>query len=182
MLIQIFFPLLAFGQNSYLPDTSINGVSLMDWKSFEKKFSSYQLPDYVEEVDAPKLEFINSNKTQKLIVSHCYASHKDEICRFRIEYRRKNDSIPRFGTVIKDKYYKTDKGIYLGMSLEEFKKKIGIKNYKSSYTKGKLKIIITLEDFNKNPFLQQYNMPKYSGEYYFKNDQLILFKFGFPNP
>ena len=182
LLIQILFPFLTFAQKPYTPDTSINGVSLMDWKSFERKFSGYKLPDYFEADHSPKLEFISFNKSQKLVVSHCYGSHKNSICTFRVEFRKKADSIPSFGVLVKEITYKTGRGIYLGMTIEEFKKKVETKKYESKSEKGKLKITIKLDDLKNNPFLQSYNMPVYLGKYYFKRGRLILFEFGFPNP
>ena len=80
----LLFPLAIFGQKNYVPDTSINGVSLMHAKSFEKKFSEYKLPDYNDGDHPLKLEFINADKTQKLTVFHCYGSGKNEICTFRV--------------------------------------------------------------------------------------------------
>jgi len=183
-IVQIFlsFPLVAFNQDIYIPDTSVNGVSLMYGKSFDKKFSEYNLPDYYEADHPPKLEFINADKTQKFTVFHCYGSGKNDICTFRIEYRKKSDSIPFYGVKINDKNFKTDRGIQLGITLETFKIKIGTTNYKSQTRKGVTKITIDLNDFKNDKFLQAYNMPTYLAEYYFKNGRLIIFEFGFPNP
>jgi len=180
--IILLFPLAIFGQKNYSPDIRINGVSLMDGKSFQNKFSEYKLPDYYDGDHPPKLEFINADKTQKLTVFHCYGSGKDDICTFRVEFRKKSDSIPIYGVKIKDTNLKTGKGIQLGMTFESFKKKIGTKNFKTEIRNGETKITIELDDFKDNSFLQTYNMPIYLGEYYFKNGILIIFEFGFPTP
>ena len=166
----------------YTPDTNINGVELMDAKSFEEKFKAYRLPEYYEADHPPKLEFINADKTQKFTVFHCYGSGKNDICTFRVEFRKISDSIPFYGVKITDKNFKTEKGIQLGMTFENFKKKIGTKKFKTVIKKGETKIIIELDNFKDDPFLQLYNMPIYLGEYYFKNGQLIIFEFGFPTP
>ena len=182
MHIVLLIPIAIFGQKNFIPDTVINGVSLMDNKSFEDKFSQYKLPDYYEADHPPKLEFINADKTQKLTVFHCYASPQNRICTFRIEFRKKSDSIPLYGVQIKDARFKTGKGIQLGMTLESFKKKIGTTNFKTEIKNGETKITIELADFKDNSFLQSYNMPIYLAEFYFKNGVLIIFEFGFPTP
>jgi hypothetical protein len=178
----IFVALIIFQQKKYVPDTIVNAVSLMDGGSFEKKFSGYKLPEYYEADHPPKLEFINADKTQKFTVFHCYGSGKNDICTFRIEYRKKSDSIPSFGVKITDHNFKTGKGIQLGITLVDFKKKIGTKNFKSETKNGETRITVEIDDFKENSFLQSYNMPTYLAEYYFKNDRLIIFEFGFPTP
>lgn len=180
--IPLLFPIAIWGQMHYAPDTTINGVSLMYAKSFEGKFSEYKLPDYYEADHPPKLEFINAEKTQKLTTFHCYGSGKNDICTFRVEFRKKSDSIPFYGVRIKDSGFKTGRGIQLGMTFENFKKKIGTKNFKSEVKNGETKITIELDDFKDNAFLQSYNMPIYLAEFYFKNGVLIIFEFGFPIP
>jgi hypothetical protein len=178
----IFLPLFYLIQKNYTPDTNINGVELMDGESFNKKFKSYKLPEYYEADHPPKLEFINNDKTQKFTVFHCYGAGKNDICTFRVEFRKVSDSIPFYGMQISDKNFITEKGIQLGMTLENFKKKIGTKNFKEKIKGGETKITIELVYTQNNPFLQLYNMPTYLGEYYFKNDRLIIFEFGFPTP
>ena len=178
----IFIPLFIFNQDKFTPDTSVNTVSLMNAESFEKKFSRYKLPNYQDGDHPPKLEFINADNTQKFTVFHCYGSGKNEICTFRIEYRKKSDSIPFFGVKIIDKNFKTGKAIQLGITLEDFKKKIGTKNFKAEIKNGETKVTIEIDDFKENSFLQSYNMPTYLAEYYFKNGILIIFEFGFPTP
>jgi hypothetical protein len=178
----LFFPLAIVGQKNYVPDTSINRGSLMHAKSFEEKFSEYKLPDYNDGDHPLKLEFINADKTQKLTVFHCYGGGKNEICTFRVEFRKKSDSIPVDGVSIKDSGFKTGKGIQLGMTFESFKKKMGTKNFKTEIRNGETKIKIELDDFKDNSFLHAYNMPIYMAEFYFKNGILIIFEFGFPTP
>lgn len=172
----------SFFQEKYTPDTNINGVELMDGKSFEEKFKAYKLPEYYEADHPPKLEFINADKTQKFTVFHCYGSGKNDICTFRVEFRKISDSIPFYGVRIADKNFKTEKGIQLGMTFENFKKKIGTKKFKTEVKSGETKIIIELDNFKDDRFLQLYNMPIYLGEYYFKNGRLTIFEFGFPTP
>lgn len=178
----LLFPLAALNQDSYIPDTSVNTISLMYGKSFEKKLSEYKLPDYYEADHPPKLELINDDKTQKFTVFHCYGGGKNDICTFTSEYRRKSDSLPFYGVKMTDKNFRTDRGIQLGITLETFKTKIGTTNYKSQTKKGVTKITIDLNDFKNDKFLQAYNMPIYLAEYYFKNGRLIIFEFGFPTP
>lgn len=183
-LFQFCLLIILYGliQEKYFPDTNINGVELMDGKSFEEKFKAYKLPDYYEADHPPKLEFINADKTQKLTVFHCYGSGKNDICTFRVEFRKRSDSIPFYGVQITDKNFKTEKGIQLGITLENFKNKIGTKKFKMKVKNGETKITIELDYVQKGSFLQLYNMPTYLGEYYFKNDRLIIFEFGFPTP
>lgn len=154
----------------------------MDGKSFERKFAGYKIPQYYEADHPPKLEFINADKTQKFTVFHCYGSGKNDICTFRVEFRKRSDSIPFYGVYITDKNFKSEKGIQLGITLENFKKKIGTKKFKQEIKKGETKITIELDYTQNDPFLRMYNMPTYLGEYYFKNDRLIIFEFGFPTP
>ena len=176
------FSLNVLSKEDFTPDTSINKVALMDNVSFEKKFSEYNLPKFYEADHPPKLEFINADKTQKFTVFHCYGGYKNEICTFRVGFRKKSDSIPFYGLNIKDASFKTGRGIQLGMTYENFLKKIGIKNFKTEVKNGETKITIELDDFKENSFLQSYNMPIYLAEYYFKNGRLIIFEFGFPTP
>lgn len=174
--------LCGFIQEKYFPDTNINGVELIDGISFEKKFKQYKLPEYYEADHPPKLEFINSDKTQKFTVFHCYGSGKNDICTFRVEFQKKSDTISFYGVQIADKNFKTGKGIQLGMTLENFKKKIGTKKFKVEMKNRETKITIELDYTSNESFLKFYNMPNYLGEYYFKNDRLIAFEFGFPTP
>src|SRR5689334_15078243 len=78
----------SFFYEKYTPDTNINGIELMDGESFNKKFKPYKLPEYLDGPHPPKLEFINFDRTQKLTVFHCYGGGKNDICTFRIEFRK----------------------------------------------------------------------------------------------
>jgi hypothetical protein len=106
--LSILILLVSFGQEKYIPDTNINGVELMDGKSFDEKFKSYKLPEYYDGPHPPKLEFINVDKTQKFTVFHCYGAGKNDICTFRVEFRKRSDSIPFYGIQITDKTFKTE--------------------------------------------------------------------------
>lgn len=178
----VLFPLFVCGQKKTIPDTSINGVSLMYGEGFEKKFASYKLPNYFEADHSPKLEFINADQKQKFTVFHCYGSGRNDICTFRLEFRKISDSIPPYAVLINDKTFLTGRGLHLGMTIEEFKKKVGINKYKSLIEGNKTKIIIELYDFKINEFLKSYNMPAYLAEYYFVKGKLTYLEFGFPNP
>ncbi|PWK52891.1 hypothetical protein C8D97_104109 [Pleionea mediterranea] len=71
--------------------------------------------------------------------------------------------------------FATHKGIKLGLSKSEVTSILGEpiqanKNY------------IMYKSINNDSLLKYYNMPIYKAEYWFNNDQLVEFKFGFINP
>ncbi len=71
----------------------------------------------------------------------------------------------------------TQKGICLGMSMEELITKLG-----KPKPNSRLSDILEYEAENDTGILAEYNMPIYYGKYTFKQNKLISFSFGFEYP
>jgi hypothetical protein len=159
------------------PDISINKVIyLLDSKSIINSIGN-QKNNIIEDENPTRVQLKNKAETQYLILYHLAGSNTNSFNMFEVGYLSHRDK-----TFLKTDFtsFISGNGIRLGISKEALIRIIG-KNYIKKQEKG-LEIIEYRIDGrdNFNMFLDQYNMPMYSADYYFKNDKLVKFIFGFP--
>lgn len=160
-------------------DISVSGILLANPESTQKILRDYPNPKESSN-DFPVLHVCNMDNTEILTL----VSHPGDIRGSFNEFRVKNisklsiDCIKPLNPISN---FVTGKGIHLGISQQELISILG-----PNFTKNKEGNIVTInykiDDFNRSSFLKKYNLPVYFGNYYFINDKLVRFEFGFEYP
>lgn len=145
-------------------DTTINGIKLNDCDTIEKLFgTNYNLlPDIG---DLPCIQILNNTESQLLTMYMWNGNTKCDFSQFQIEFTSTNPKYIQKPFKLNLDNFKSGKAIYLGITSDELKSKIGEPN-EIRTEKG-----LTIFSF------QQYN-DLYFADYYFKNDTLIKFRYG----
>lgn len=174
-----FFIVFAQKKNSkeqnYLPDVSISKIKLLDTLGVEKYIGSQVI--YKLNNGLPRsISFSSSNFNQTLEIYHHPGANKNEFSEFRVYYSyEKNDSI------LDDIEFITESGICLGITKKSIQEIKGPP--KNIILDDKIEIYeYSVNDFSSSLFLKKYNMPEYQSKYFFKDDILIRFHFGFIYP
>lgn len=157
------------------PDTSINRrIYLLNVKSIKKEIGNV-MPKLNEEKDLPDVYFANQDKSQYLRLIFHPGSTNNSFAMFEVGYTSNKIKIKY---LLKYEHFYTERNIKLGISRKYFLRKM-----KKYVKKGKSEdyYFLRLEEQN-NPFLELYGLPVYEAKYYFKNDKLIKFYFGFEYP
>jgi len=179
--IPVFFALLLSGSvfsQQFVPDTTINSIlKIEDYKSIEEN-----LGDIMEKVNheapLPDVYFTNIASNRYLRLNFFPGGTRNSFSRFEIGIKPKN----KMYSVLKEySDFKTESNISLGNSLKYLIAKKG-NGYKKRIMGSVTVISYQISDIIKDPFLQRYNMPSYSAEYFFRKGKLIKMSFGFDYP
>jgi hypothetical protein len=193
LLMLLVFPLLLsflannepandFNPKTFIPDTSVNGIALLHWKSIITHFE--EDTDFVSkrlyrhrDLDFPYADFTNSTETERLqLFTHPgYGLHEFAIAEIRV--KSANEMACRGCVKFPDGKYISSRGIYIGMTENELLKKLGEPRKKSTYEGA---LIFNYWILNtESRFLSRYNHEKWFGDYYFKNGILCQYHIGF---
>lgn len=172
-----------FNAKTFIPDTAVNGIALLHWKSVIQHFE--EDTDFVskrllrhKDLDFPYADFTNTDETERLqLFTHPgYGLHEFAIAEIRVKSAAE---MPCRGCVkFPDNQYKTARGIQLGITETELLKILGEPRDKSTYKDALIyNYWLTI---NESPrFLSRYNHEKWFGDYYFKNGRLTQIHLGF---
>lgn len=188
MVLLIFY--IGYGQDmpKDIPqevDIGVNGILISDTLTV-KRILGHRLNilDYSENTRGLHINFTNRDTTELLIMILHEGSYQYEFSEFVI--RSHEDSFnEEFDVFPNSNYFKTFKGLRLGIDLSEFKKRMGdkFKEYKNENESIlKYDLVGDYPNFGGSSFLKFYNMPCYYGEYFFEKNKLVLMKFGFSYP
>ncbi len=179
--ILVFFVLLQSGSSfcqKFVPDTTVNSLlKIEDYKSIEEN-----LGDIMEKVNhdapLPDVYFTNVASNRYLRLIFFPGGTRNGFSRFEIGIKPTNKKYP----VLKEySDFKTESNISIGNGLKYLIAKKG-NGYKKRIMGSVTIISYEISDISKHPFLQRYNMPSYSAEYFFRKGKLIKMSFGFDYP
>ncbi len=174
---------LVFNPKTFIPDTAVNGIALLHWKSviahFEEDtdFVSKRLYRH-KELDFPYADFTNSLESERLqLFTHPgYGLHEFAMAEIRVKAA---SEMPCRGCVkFPEEQYISSRGIKIGMSENELLKILGEPRQKTTY-KGALVYNYWLMNTENRRFLARYNHEKWFGDYYFKDGKLCQYHIGF---
>jgi hypothetical protein len=161
------------------PDTTINNVILLENDvSISKTFGD--LMKSLTGYELPYVYFSNTLQTQYLKLTFFNGNKRNCFSRFEIGYIADLQNVRVKNSSNFDKFY-SETGIVLGMQKSELLEKKGEKYVKTSQN-GVILLTYSIDDFDKSQFLKRYNMPLYTAEYWFKDNVLIKFAYGFEYP
>ncbi|MBA3649697.1 MAG: hypothetical protein H0W62_14330 [Chitinophagales bacterium] len=167
--------------HSFMPDTSINGLLFLNNPASIKNGFGDIMSLLEKEKDYPDLYLLDSTKKEYLRMVLFPGSSRNSISQFEVGYYADLPAATKITTSRFLSFY-TESQLKLGISKEQ---SIQIKESDYKEEKGKNNQIIiryVLNDFNKSAFLKRYNMPVYFAEYWFKENKLIKYWFGFEYP
>ena len=163
-----------------LPDTSINSVLFLNNSSSIQKVFGDVMPLLNKEADLPDLYMFSNSKQEYLRLVFLPGSSKNSISQFEVGYLKKmpkgvkaTDS--RLAIIV------TESNITLGISKLQVIKLKG-NDYKEEKNGEETVVEYNVNDFESSVFLKRYNMPSYFAKYWFFEDKLIKFRFGFEYP
>ncbi len=157
------------------PDTSLSGIKIRDPNS-----TIFVLGPQIKLGGDSTHNFYSKKKDQVLRLTIHPGDYFNQVSIFQIRYTGKNkQTYPKSNL----ENFKTEKGICLGVSKEYVLSKLG-KCYKKSQQGNSEMISYRLESpkDSKTKLLERHNMPIYFAVYYFKNNKLAAFDFGFEYP
>lgn len=172
-----------FNPKNFSPDTAVNGISLLHWKTviahFEEDtdFVSKRLYRH-KDLDFPYADFTNSDESERLqLFTHPgYGLHEFAIAEIRV---KASSEMPCRGCVkFPEAQYVSSRGIKLGMNESELIAILGEPRNKTIY-KGALVYNYWLVSSESPRFLARYNHEKWFGDYYFKEGKLCQYHIGF---
>jgi hypothetical protein len=172
----------------YNPDISIKYfITLMDSKRVDNKIKMASESEYFNDF----IFLTNNNGSEYLVLGRSYGAEKEtfQSCDLISIKEQKILDIKEYNSrPFKKKLmesgvqnFRTDSNIKLGMSKENVLKIKGNK-FKTSLLPTGEKVITYIIDNPNSKILSSNNMPVYLAEFYFKNDKLYRYWFGFPNP
>lgn len=160
----------------FKPDSTINDILILNNKESSTKFypkiSSEKLIDSIRE--SPVLGFNNEIEKEYLLLYQHEGGVRNEFSCFEIGYI---NELEINITTTDYKYFETESGLKLGLSLDEL-----IKIKGNTYYKEGNKIIYRIDDYPNSNFLKRYNMPTYFLECTLQNGKVNKIKFGFDYP
>ncbi len=160
----------------FKPDVSINKIKL----NSQKNIDDYLGSDVMERLtDAPNYQsyVLSRDGNQKFTFYFHPGGTKKEFAEFKVEYADSTDDNARR---VKDKEFKTESGIKLGILIDKLK---AIKGKPHKTVDGEIKTLqYIIDDIDNSKFLQKHNSHLYYAKYTFKEGVLIEFIFGFEYP
>jgi hypothetical protein len=145
-------------------DTTVNGIKLNDCGTIEKLFGdNYKLLPDID--DLPSIQILNHEQSQLLTMYMWNGSSKCDFSQFQVEYVPSKIKYLQKPFNLKIDNFKSGKGIYLGITSSQLKTKFG----KPTETRHESGLVVYS--------YQEYNNV-YFGDYYFKNDKLVKFRYG----
>lgn len=160
----------------FKPDTTIGQISLINSKKVDSFLGENVMVRLLDK-GIPSSSVISSNSKQRLTFYFHPGSVAKEFSEFKISYV---DQTGRKEFTTKEKEFKTESGIKLGITMGELR---SIKGEPDSLTKNESTVFhYKIDNFENSKFLKRYNMPIYYADYEFKDGYLTEFKFGFEYP
>jgi hypothetical protein len=156
-------------------DTAVNKLVLLNSVSIEQNIGD-QTGKLIEDENATRIQFANLGQSEFLTLYHLNGANVNTFNEFEV---RKATEIEKSVPSIRDKTFVTESGIKLGMTQQQL---IALKGRgaMNKLKNGVMSIQYKITD-KTSDLLKRYNMPIYHATYYFKNNKLIKFTFGFPN-
>ncbi|MFT3748368.1 MAG: hypothetical protein QM768_08635 [Agriterribacter sp.] len=149
-------------------DTAVNGIRLNDCDTIEKLFGDkYELLPDTD--DLPAIQIFNEDKSQLLTMYMFNGSSKCDFSQFQVEYIFRNSKYLQTPFKLGIDIFKSGKGIYLKMTTSQLISKLGKPNE------------IRNERGCKVLSYQEYK-GLYFADYYFKNNKLVKFRYGYEYP
>jgi hypothetical protein len=188
--IVLSFIMLACAQfaaaQDFRPDTSVSGISLLNAMSVSQALPEIRDPWqglHEDSQERMKVVIMNTDKTQMLEMFFLEGSDKNEFGEFRISEVLGSDAAatPEKALIAENiPGFVTARGIKLGVSSSYLKEKLGYK-FKEENVNGNVLLSFT-KDIKGTACFVRYNMPAYFADYYFVDDKLVKFSFGFLAP
>ena len=174
--------------NTFVPDTSVNNILfLTNSNSTIDMFGDIMSLLQRQDDDFPNVCFVNSDGKEYLRLTLHPGSSFNQISFIEIGFSdHLNNTVPKNKSTYK--HFFTESGILLGMSEEKVKSIKGYDVYfRTSFDNFKVLTYIIEEPFVEqrifiSKFLEIYNTPNYNASYWFKNNKLVKFSYGFAYP
>ncbi len=177
MNIRILFLILVFSRCVFAAeapsffDSGVNGLELESSKSGKRI-----LAESNAECGA-SFEFgycfMNPAGSETIVLSIHPGSTKYSVAEIEIQHSSEKANLPEYPERIEK--FETSKGVRLGISVEELISLLG----RPAKTENEA-VYYRIED--NEYLLEEYNMPIYYGQYRFKDNKLVEFKYGFEYP
>jgi hypothetical protein len=180
VFISIILSCLRVFSQSFVPDTAINRIVLVDSKSVQNILGKDCWNALIEEdPDNAKVIVFNKGMTEKLELIFIEGNNTNNFSEFRISQIKKgsNSTKHKFLT-LNEEHFESAKGIKLGISQKSVESKLGVKLERKQRKSGEVVLFFRKGKDNDRAFRRHYNSA-YFGEYIFQNDHLISFSFGF---
>jgi hypothetical protein len=160
-------------------DISVNDIYIRDPES-STSVLGHNINLIESEVEFPHINVLNRNKIEVLVLIFHYGDFRYSFSEFKVlpvspDF---NEEAFHFKNI---ESFKTGKNISLGLTKEIVVSILGQGYQENVYGDGEI-LEYTIDNFKSSPFLKYYNMPSYYGEYFFENNKLVKFYFGFKYP
>lgn len=149
-------------------DTTINNITFGDCDTINFLFGKQYdlLPDIQ---DLPSNQVLNYKGNQLLTMFMIYGSVKCNFQQYLVEYSTSQDTFYKKPFLLNVEQFKTGRGVYLGQTVEQLQSNLG------APTKVKKENGLTILIYEEYDNL-------YFANYYFLNNKLIKFRYGFEYP
>jgi len=161
----------------FIPDTTVNGkMKLMNAPSI-RRYMGDQSGKLIEDENASRIQFANSGANEYLIIYHLPGSNANTFNEFEIGVlagKKQSFKVTTFA------FFASESGIRPGIDTSQL---IAVKGKGFTRVVSKGTVIFRYEATGAAGavFLERYNMPAYKAAYYFRENKLIKFVFGFPD-
>ncbi|MBK8342738.1 MAG: hypothetical protein IPL12_05025 [Bacteroidetes bacterium] len=149
-------------------DTTINNIIFGDCDTVKALFGNQYdlLPD---NQDLPSIQVFNNKGDQLLTMFMIYGSVNCDFQQYLVEYSASLDTFYKKPFLLNVEQFKTGRGVYLGQALEQLQSNLG---GPTEVKKENGLTILIYEEYD--------NL--YFANYYFLNNKLIKFRYGFEYP
>ena len=161
----------------FKPDIKIGLISLLNSINVDD-YLGENVMSRLDKFPIPCASVVCNKGKQRLSVYFHPGNMTKEFSEFEISFI---DEKTNKDLLTRDKEFKTESGIKLGLNMENL---MSIKGEPHNTTVNDNRTVLhyKITDFKNSAFLSKYNMPIYYSDYEFENDFLIKFKFGFEYP
>ena len=175
--------------DTFVPDTSVNKILFLhNSSSTMDMFGDISALLQRQGDDFPNVCFVNSDGKEFLRLFLYPGSSSNTISFIEIGFSdHLNKTVPKNKSTYQ--HFFNESGILLGMSEENVKNIKGYVYFDASFDKFKVLTYIIKEPPYSvengifiSKFLEIYNMPNYNASYWFKNNKLVKFSYGFGYP
>lgn len=168
-----------------LVDLGVNGIFLSDTSNVRLfcKLSDKSFDELIKKYFPPHINFLNKDSSQLFVAWFHPGSDKFTFNEFILS-KLPNNFSEKFILLNNVTNFGTYKEIYLGMRAEELNNILGDNFIKETDTENNIlmKYELSVDNSDKNKYLEFYGFPNYYGHYFFKENKLIKLEFGFTYP
>jgi hypothetical protein len=154
------------------PDTEVAGIALRNSGSAQAVIGGNYILD-----DEDHVSYVSADTKEKLTLSFYPGDMKFQFSEFDITATKSTNK----EKIIPVPSFKTNNGIYLGITKKEIISKLG-KNFTLHHSNHNNYLYYEIGDLPHSVFLEKYNMPHYYAKYFLEQDRLVRYKFGFEYP